>query len=585
MKILYLFSLLFLVAACDQVYEQNQENEIEIQEIVWKSFNSQCFEEAKETSKLVFLEVGANWCHWCHVMDDSTYSDRTIQAYLNENFVLTREDQDERPDLFSAYQSWGWPAIVIFNASGDELLKLKGYQAPKRFLKQLESVVNNPIPLTAENISMVNSTQTTLSNQGLIERFTRSVDHEKGGFNWRNKSLNLESINHGLRYQNENDSLKNWMDLTVEQSYLLVDPVWSGVYQYSALRSWNNQHYEKLLRYQADYIESYCRYGMVRHDKKAIETAKGILVYCKRFLKGTSPLFWNSQNADLISGQHSGDYYGLNEKQRLKQGVPSVDQKSYLKENAALISSLVWLWAATDDLDYLLEGKVMLDYILENFKTENGIYAREEGKFGIYSFEDNRRLIECLMSYAQVMGDQLYVTKARELGENCIAIFDSEEGIVAVKGDITLKSSIVQKSNLESVLTFNKLSYLTGEPKFKAFAVSTMGKLDQESLIESPATLPLLIRAIVELENEPFHAKFITSGAVQKLKLDYIKLLLGDKNPYFIFQTLENGKMTEEENNLYGGFDPGTLFMCTSSFCSAPLKDADDLLRFLNAQE
>lgn len=436
-----LLSITFLIGCENHLAEH-----VAVEEIKWKSFDNTLFDEAKEQNKLVFLEVGANWCHWCHVMDDSTYTNEAVKKYLNTHFVLSREDQDARPDLFSAYKPWGWPAIIIFNAAGEELLKLKGFRPPKRFLKELKQIVENPVPLAFDldsHPSLVSESMETLNSE-----FETQLDYELGGYPHKNRALELSGIEHALRYRTDNNSLEEWAKLTITQSYLLVDPTWSGVYQYSAKNSWNNQHFEKLLRYQANYIETYCRYGVIMKDAEAIQKAEEIVAYCKRFLQGETPLFWNSQNADLIAGEHSGQYYELNEAERLKQGVPSVDQKIYLKENAAMINAMIWLWAATNKEEYLREGKEMLDHALYTFSTDRGIYAREEGSESIFSFEDNRQLIESLLLYAQVTNDKTYLIKAEILAKNCITEFDSKEGIQSVCGEITLKSPIVQRDNL-----------------------------------------------------------------------------------------------------------------------------------------
>lgn len=492
------------------------------EEINWKSFNREIFNEAKDENKLVFLEVGANWCHWCHVMYDSTYSNTAVKGYLNEHFILSREDQDARPDLFSAYKPWGWPALIVFNAEGEELLKLKGYQPAKRFLADLKNIVNNPIPLPPTSKNSPRATTVSADNQALNNEFNSQLDYKRGGFPYNNRALELSGIEHAIRYKTPENDHEEWAKLTVQQSYLLVDPVWSGVYQYSAKGSWNNQHYEKLLRYQANYIESYCRYGLIMDDTTAIQKAEEILGYCKRFLQGDTPLYWNSQNADLIAGEHSGDYYALNEEERLLQGTPSVDKKIYLKENAMITNAMIWLWTATDNEAYLKEGKKMLDFSLHWFKTENGLYAREKGATTIYSFEDNRRLIESLMLYGQVLNEKHYLDLAEKLATICVKEFDSKEGIRSVIGEVALKVPLISRDNLAAVMAYNRLSYLCDRPDFLVFAKKTFNLLDQESLKSSLYSLPELIRARTELEDEPFHAKLVGGPAVIELKYNYV---------------------------------------------------------------
>ena len=570
-------SIAFFVS-CSAEPDKIVEDAGTIHQINWQHFNTEAFLEAKNLDKLVFLEVGANWCHWCHVMDDSTYSDPKVQSYLNDHFILCREDQDARPDLYAAYKPWGWPAIIVLNAAGEELLKLRGYQQKKGFLKDLQAIVENPVVLSDRDAN--ESTNFSASELELYTQFLSKIDHKKGGYNWNNKSLDVTGIQHALYYYLNTDSLKNWADLTVNNSYLLVDPVWSGVYQYSAKKSWNNQHYEKLLRKQAEYIVAYCQYGSISETKKPIEMAEGIFDYCNRFLGNETPLFWNSQNADLVSGVHSGEYYALSEKDRLKQGTPSVDKKIYLKENAAICLALTKLWAATGKNKYVIKGIAMLDYILDNYKNKSGVYSREKGQEKIISLDDNIKLIEALLVYYQITGNKKYVTESIAIGYGVMELFDSPKGLQSAAGELAITPVLVPKSNVEAVITFNQLGHLTKLDTFTNYATKIYSNLDKKELARSLATLPLLIRADKAIVNEPYHALLVSNGTVPN-KDKYLAALLLHPDASFIFEELRFDEMTPADKAFYGSFDSGTLFMCTSSFCSAPIFSVSALDNFL----
>ncbi|NOQ70886.1 MAG: DUF255 domain-containing protein [Crocinitomix sp.] len=552
-------------------------------EINWRNFNAAAFEKAAENEKLLLLEVGANWCHWCHVMDDSTYSDATVQSYLDDNFILCRADQDARPDLYAAYKPWGWPAIIVMNENGDELLRLRGFQEKNEFLADLKNIRNDPIPLPDRNSG--NSSNLELNETVLYNKFIANIDLKKGGYNWKTKSLESQGILHGLHFYKSNDTLKGWTDLTVKNSYQLVDPVWGGVYQYSAKKSWNNGHFEKILRVQADYINAYCYYAAKTNTTEAIEQAKLILSYCDRFLGNETPLYWNSQNADLISGVHSGEYYDLPEAERLAEGTPAVDKKIYLKENAAMCIALSNLWAATGDHSYLSKGQNMLKFILSEYSTPAGLYSREIGETDIYSFEDNRKLLDALLRYYQITQDSTLLENATTLAYQLIKRFDSPNGIQSAAGELAIVPTIVPRNNIRAVTTFNLLGHITELDTFKNYALTTYNRLNKEQLAKSQTTLPLSFKAGVELKEAPFHAVFITDGQQQLLKTEYLSALLLNPNSYFIFDVLTLGEMTTEDEDFYGGFDAGTLFMCTASFCSSPIYTKADLVEFLATQE
>lgn len=580
---LKLLAVFFILPSCTPQSEKDESKaELITSEINWKSFTPSVFDEAKNQDKLVLLDVGANWCHWCHVMDDSTYSNSEVQAYLNENFILAREDQDSRPDLYAAYKTWGWPAIIVLNEDGKDVKRLKGYQHRNKFLKILKEVRANPIAIEENNeVSSGNSAPYSANSAKLYNAFLSRVDHEQGAYHWSNKYLHLPGFMHGLKYYASNDSIKSWTDKTINGSYNLVDPAWSGVYQYSAKRSWIHQHYEKLLRVQANYIQAYALYGAINEDKKALQMAEEIVGYCERFFGNGSALYFNSQNADLIAGVHSEEYYLMSESERLKEGTPSVDEKIYLKENCQMASSLFYLWAATDKAIYFIKATQMVDEILRDYESENGIFMREKGNSSILSFSDNRYLLDLLMTAYQSSGNRTYLNKAQQLGQDVEDYFHADYGFASAKGDLAKAASKVELDNLLAVLTYNNLSQITGNKEFHDVAKAVYETTDKSDLFTKVGYVPLLQLADEQLNQEAFHAVYLTDGKNTQMGQDFYKKLLIHPSQYFVFEYLLMNKMSEDQKMMYGGLPAGTLFMCTSSYCSAPMYEVADLERFL----
>ncbi len=90
-------------------------------EINWRPFSEAAFSEAKSQAKPVLLAISAVWCHWCHVMDETTYSDSGIIEYINEHFVPVRVDNDQRPDVNARYNMGGWPTTALLTPEGEVL--------------------------------------------------------------------------------------------------------------------------------------------------------------------------------------------------------------------------------------------------------------------------------------------------------------------------------------------------------------------------------------------------------------------------------------------------------------------------------
>ena len=97
------------------------------QPVHWMPWSDAAFTRAREQHKPILLDIGAVWCHWCHVMDGESYEDPGIAEVLNRDFVCVKVDRDERPDVDSRYQravqalsgQGGWPLTAFLTPDGE----------------------------------------------------------------------------------------------------------------------------------------------------------------------------------------------------------------------------------------------------------------------------------------------------------------------------------------------------------------------------------------------------------------------------------------------------------------------------------
>ena len=97
------------------------------QPIHWYPWGAEAFAAARAADKPVLLDIGAVWCHWCHVMDGESYEDPALAALLNQHFVCIKVDRDERPDVDARYQravqtltrQGGWPLTAFLTPEGE----------------------------------------------------------------------------------------------------------------------------------------------------------------------------------------------------------------------------------------------------------------------------------------------------------------------------------------------------------------------------------------------------------------------------------------------------------------------------------
>src|SRR5712692_3144030 len=103
----------------------------------WQSWGTESFALARKLNRPLLLDIGAVWCHWCHVMDEVTYTDAHVAEVINRNFVPIKIDRDQRPDLDQYYQraaaeltgASGWP-LTCFVFPDGKLFLAFGYMPP-----------------------------------------------------------------------------------------------------------------------------------------------------------------------------------------------------------------------------------------------------------------------------------------------------------------------------------------------------------------------------------------------------------------------------------------------------------------------
>ena len=120
--------------------EQKQDN------IDWQPWSDSVFAQAQKEGRFVLLNLGAVWCHWCHVMEEITYQDPKVIELIRSHYIPVWVDEDSRPDLSNRYENYGWPATNVFGADRAEIVKRRGYIPPRPMASMLQAIVDDPTP-------------------------------------------------------------------------------------------------------------------------------------------------------------------------------------------------------------------------------------------------------------------------------------------------------------------------------------------------------------------------------------------------------------------------------------------------------
>ncbi|MBI3309050.1 MAG: thioredoxin domain-containing protein [Candidatus Melainabacteria bacterium] len=349
--------------------------------LVWiDKWSEDIFKQAKKENKFVLLDLEAIWCHWCHVMKEETYHNSDVQSVINEKFIPVRINQDSRPDLANKYRRYAWPATIIFNSDGIELIKRRGYIPPDQMKEELKKVISNPIPeAVGIDLSKISFSSKPILDYDvrdkLVKGYFSSLDSKLGGLKSYQKYLDRDTIEYSFLQSPERDLGDKVAQLTLNNALMLIDPYWGGVYQYSTMGGWDYPHFEKLASLQGEYLRIYSIAYSKYKNKNYLIAAKDIHKYLTGFLMSPEGVFYTSQDADLVQGEHSSEYFALNDVERRKQGIPKIDKNIYSNNNGLIIEGLVALYRSTNNKQYLDDATNTANWIIKNHKMGDGFIS------------------------------------------------------------------------------------------------------------------------------------------------------------------------------------------------------------------
>jgi uncharacterized protein YyaL (SSP411 family) len=283
----------------------------------WYPWHEETLLLAKKTNKPILLSIGYSACHWCHVMEDESFENITVAAFMNEHFINIKVDREERPDLDLIYMeavqiltgSGGWPLNVFLNCDGkpfyggtyfpiekihnrpswmDVLYFIKDNWEQKRAIveqqatKLLEHIVANEVAFKSEIIVSENSNavnEFTKENcEEIKNKILSQADRTNGGFGHAPKFPQFFSIQYLLNfshfYKDDDTKQHAFHSLKSMLNGGIYDHLAGGLARYSTDENWLVPHFEKMLNDNALLIITLCDAYSISNDecyKLAIE--------------------------------------------------------------------------------------------------------------------------------------------------------------------------------------------------------------------------------------------------------------------------------------------------------------------------
>jgi uncharacterized protein YyaL (SSP411 family) len=333
------------------------------QPIQWHEWGEEAFASAQRANKPMLLDIGAVWCHWCHVMDRESYDDAEVAAIVNEHFIAVKVDRDERPDIDSRYQAavsavsgqGGWPLTAFLTPDGKPFYggtyfpPNDGYGRPsfKRVLTSIANAYKEKHGDVVEQAKMLESAiaqaESFAGRSGrvswsIIAAIQKSAfgmfDPQHGGFGQAPKfphpsvldllieryartaaGASLRRTAEGGRphmdLADDGEQLHNVVVTTLEHMANggVYDQLAGGFHRYSVDERWVVPHFEKMCYDNSELLKNYVHAYQATGSEFFAGVARDIIRWMDEWLSDRERGgFYASQDAD-ISMDDDGDYF------------------------------------------------------------------------------------------------------------------------------------------------------------------------------------------------------------------------------------------------------------------------------------
>jgi uncharacterized protein YyaL (SSP411 family) len=316
------------------------------QPVQWHAWGEAAFARAQAEDKPILLDIGAVWCHWCHVMDRESYENSEIAALINEHYVAVKVDRDERPDVDARYQAavsaisgqGGWPLTAILTPDGRPYFGGTYFPPSDRYGRpgfarvlltmaeawhdRREDALESAGSVMAaiehnESFSGRSQNNEDALTLGLVDKIVAAIskqfDARNGGFGSQPKFPHPSALDLLLQVAMNRDNGEAAVAFAVTLEKMarggVYDQLAGGFHRYSVDERWVVPHFEKMLYDNTELLRNYVHgfQSFVRQDFHT--TARQIVEWLDTTMTDREQGgFYASQDAD-INLDDDGDYF------------------------------------------------------------------------------------------------------------------------------------------------------------------------------------------------------------------------------------------------------------------------------------
>ena len=412
-------------------------------QINWMPWGEAAFAKAQAENKPVLLSISAVWCYWCHVMDETSYSEPDVAQLISQSYIAVRADSDHRPDLNARYNVGGWPTTAFLTGHGG-LIGGATYLPPDQFLAMLselrQAYEEDRAQLYDQARDLLRQRQDRVGritagpelDDSLPDRVARSLagayDAINGGFGQEPKFPNgpiLQYLVHLARTTGE-EFYRSMLVKSLDRMSCgpLYDSEEGGFFRNSGNADWSDPQREKLLEDNVIlaqvYLDAYSVLDREDYRRVASQTVDYIMT---SLFDQEIPGFRGSQ------GAHS-DYFSLPVSSRMEQDGPAVDPSCYSHSNAQAVSLLLnaaWQLGRPDLTETALAVLDHLDSAAQAGQLSH-VYDRSGAGDGLSVLMDWAGLLIALADAHGYTGRGHYLDRAKSVAAELLDRFFDETG-------------------------------------------------------------------------------------------------------------------------------------------------------------
>ena len=165
--------------------------------VKWSGSMAEAVKSAKESNKPVFVDVYADWCGACKVLENKVFTQEDVANQLNTKVVPVRVDADQDRAFAAKHEIRALPTLMMLAPDGSVVWRMEGAPQAQQFLDMLQDALKKYDSIAQLNKRLEDNPKDLEANYrlGMLawenQQFEQAVSHLE-------KTLDVSSATGGI---------------------------------------------------------------------------------------------------------------------------------------------------------------------------------------------------------------------------------------------------------------------------------------------------------------------------------------------------------------------------------------------------